>query len=556
MIVICFLVLIGNLDSFCWKGVLFAATTITTSSGTIFAELATGSTFPTHAMTSSSSNPVNNSHGVPEIQTGHSVILSLLDLKSAVLSTLSPNEIFPTIDSVADVSMETSSSLNPVSVDNRAVGTDATLSAMEVVVIATGVALLSLATVVISIALTFLIRRRTRQKAYLRVRHASQAELCVHYVQNTAASVAARDAAMEQLFQSLASIDPDIQTPDYNDSPTDGERCMSPTDSIASTGFIGTKTKPHSRSLPSLKNLCAHEEALSCTLTGRVFGANSGKLGARSRSLTERAALGVDLTGTKSATRSHSEKLLKNRLVLLPAAAAKCFEKKGRNKSIGRHTPSFSRLVKFGVFGGPSTKRKSEKESVPCVVESHGGARTVAAAAAPDRRRSSTSLLDFKVPSMSSIMQDIGPMLTAFQCANEPATDQLSVQSGSPSPGDNTQNSDKPMYSHSGKNEEEEDDDNGQYNNGRCNSHITLQPEIQNSKINRNSDTTIYIDDKLEASGPNKQKVPSFEEVRNNYYLHGSSSKTTKGVVFSSVGHLETSCKERAVGDHIKQTIS
>lgn len=395
------------------------------------------------------------------------------------------------------------------------------------------------------------------------MRHASQAELCVHYVQNTAASVAARDAAMEQLFQSLASIDPDIQTPDYNDSRTDGERCMSPTDSIASTCFIGAKTKPHSRSLPSLKNLSAHEEALSCTYTGRVFGENSGKLGTRSRSLTERAALGVDLTGTKTATRSHSEKLLKNRLVLLPAAAAKCLEKKGRNKSSGRHTPSFSRLVKFGVFGGPSTKRKPveeeeervEKENVSCVVESHSGAKTVDAASA--RRRSSSSLLDFKVPSMSSILQDIGPMLTAFQCANEAATDHLSVHSSSPSPSDNTQNSDKPMYNQlSGKKEEQEDDDdNRQYNNGRCNSHTTLQPEIQNSKINRNSDITIYIDDRLEVRGPNKQKVPSFEEVRSNY-LHGSSSKTTNGIAFSSVGHLETSCKERPVGDHIKQTIS
>lgn len=387
------------------------------------------------------------------------------------------------------------------------------------------------------------------------MRHASLAELCVHYVQNTAASVAARDAAMDQLFQSLASIDPDIQTPDYyHDSQTDGERCMSPTESIASTGFIGVKTKPHSRSLPSLKNLNAHEEALSCTFT---VGENSAKMGARSRSLTERAALGVDLTGTKSASRSHSEKLLKNRLVLLPgAAAAKRFEKKGMIKSSRRRTPSFSRLAKFNVFGGQSAKRKPVeeeepvvKDNVPCVVESHCGARNVVAAAS-DRKRSSSSLLDFKVPSMSSILQDIGPMLTAFQFAKEPATDQLSSSTS-----DNTQDSDKLMDTQLSRQKEEEDENRQYNNNARCNSHTTLQPEFQNSKVNRSSDITIYIDDKLEVYGPNKQKAPSFEEVRDKC-LHGSSNKIAKGKAFSPVGHLETSCKDRAVGDHIKQTIS
>lgn len=364
---------------------------------------------------------------------------------------------------------------------------------------------------------------------------------------------------MEQLFQSLASIDPDIQTPDYYyDSRADGERCMSPTESIASTGFMGAKTKPHSRSLPSLKTLNAHEEALGCTFTGRVFGENSGKLGALSRSLTERAALGVDPTGTKPASRSHSEKLLKNRLVLLPVAAARRFEKKGKNKSRRRRTPSFSRLAKFSIFGSQSTKRKpveedsAEKENVPCVVESQSGAGNVPAAAS-DRKRSSNCLLDFKVPSMSSILEDIGPMLTAFQYASEPATDQLSTHSGSPS--DNTQNSDKLMDNQLLGQKEDKDEENRQYNNGRCNSHKSLQPEIQNSKITRYSDITIDIDDKLKLCGPNKQKVPSFEDVCNKY-PHGSSNTITKCIAFSSVGHLETSCKDRAAGDHIKQTIS
>lgn len=495
--------------------------------------------------------------------------------------------VFPTVHSVDDDAALTSSGtfnlVNGIEMENEEQGRDV-FAPKEVVVIAICVVLLSLVIVVLAVVMTFLIRRRTRRKAYLRVKHASQTELAVHYVQNTPASAAARDAAMEQLFQSLASIDPDVQTKDYcpmNCSAAD-DRCLSPTESIASVDFGGSgKGKACSRSMPSLKNLNAHEEALNCTVAaGLLHHENSGRFKGRSRSFTERAALGVDAVGrAKVASRSHSEKL-KNRVLLPTAAAGKRFEKKKSNKANRRSAPSFFRLAKFGLLRTQSKRQKAadaETEDagaqLPCVSQPSEAAVAVCFDSKPD----SNSLLDFEMPNVSPIFNDIGPMLTALHHhhhhhhpnhhRHQSRTSQLSVHSSS-----NTQlgnNNDNDMRtSHTSMQSATDSSSNrpelcGDNNNRANHSRVSLQSGyIQNGKAHRSSDLTIYVDAVSEVDAPGGQKVPGLEEVRDENLLCRSRQKLGNSAIetarksFSSVGHLHASCKDVSFDNHNKQTIS
>lgn len=411
-----------------------------------------------------------------------------------------------------------------------------------------------------------------RRKAYLRVKHASQTELAVHYVQNTPASAAARDAAMEQLFQSLASIDPDVQTKeDYCQMTCAADdRCLSPTESIASVDFGGGNGKACSRSMPSLKNLNAHEEALNCTVTS-ILHENSGKFKGRSRSFTERAALGVDVVSrTKLASRSHSEKL-KNR-VLLPTAG-KRFEKKTNKSANRRSAPSFFRLAKFGLLRTQSKRQKAlDAEAdvgvrAPCIAPTLEATDVVCS----DSRRDSSSLLDFEMPNVSPIFQDIGPMLTALHDHHHHhqsrGASQLSVHSNSNAQLGNNNNNDNGMRTSQTSMQSARDNNRqqqpGKSNNRGSNSRVSLQSGyLRNGRTHHSSDVTIYVDAVSEVdTAPGDQKVPSLEEVRDEN-LRRSHQKPRNSAIesarkaFSSLGHLQTSCKDVSVGNHNKQTIS
>lgn len=379
---------------------------------------------------------------------------------------------------------------------------------------------------------------------------------------------------MEQLFQSLASIDPDVQTSkDYcpmNCSSAD-DRCLSPTESIASVDFGGSggKGKACSRSMPSLKNLNAHEEALSCSIVAGALHENSGRFKGRSRSFTERAALGVDaaMGRAKMASRSHSEKL-KNR-VLLPTAG-KRFEKKS-NKANRRSAPSFFRLAKFGLLRTQSKRQKAADAGaedaaaqLPCILQPLDATDAVCS----DSKRDSNSLLDFEMPNVSPIFNDIGPMLTALHhhhhrhpTHHHSRTSQLSVHSSSNAQlGNNNNNNDNDMRN--SRTSMQSATDSRDSNNRGNHSRVSLQSGyIQNGKAHHSSDVTIYVDAVSEVDAPGGQKVPSLEEVRDEN-LRRSHQKPANSTIdsarksFSSAGQLHTSCKDASFDNHNKQTLS
>lgn len=266
-----------------------------------------------------------------------------------------------------------------------------------------------------------------RQKAYLRVKHASQTELAVHYVQNTPASAAARDLVMGQLFESLASMDADGPN-DFQIAYSSDDQCLSPTESIGCE-LVDGKNRMYSRSMPSLKNLNAHEEALNCHFSFTPSDIAGGKRKGRSRSFTEKtvSGVGIEAARNKSALRSHSEKL-KNRLAVL--TPRKRFEKK-KDKS---NRSSFSRFAKFNILRGQSSKQKAvnareqqhdqtitAEQTTPLTripSELDVSVVVVAADNNGDLERAkcySTSLSDFEMPNVSPILHEMKPMFAALQ---------------------------------------------------------------------------------------------------------------------------------------------
>lgn len=272
-----------------------------------------------------------------------------------------------------------------------------------------------------------------RQKAYLRVKHASQTELSVHYVQNTPASAAARDLVIEQLFESLASMDGDGHN-DFQIAYSSDDQYLSPSESIGDE-LVGGKNRMYSRSMPSLKNLNAHEEALNCNFSFVPSDVTVGKRKGRSRSFTEKTVSGVGIEATrgKNPLRSHSEKA-KNRLAVVSLLTpGKRFEKK-KDKSNRRSTPSFSRFAKFNILRGQSSKQKATNardqqtiandktiaaELTPLTqITSESDGNVVISADNGDLARAkcySTSLSDFELPNVSPILHEMKPMLAAIQ---------------------------------------------------------------------------------------------------------------------------------------------
>lgn len=372
----------------------------------------------------------------------------------ALTSDYSAPEDPSTMSLSSSSSYFSSSSSNPLSVHHsedpaKRSEIGSTLERTDVIIIAVCVTLVSLVIIVMSVVMTFLVRRRMRRKAYLRVKHASQSELAVRYVQNTSES-AQHDSALEQFFESLHdSAGPrhnrnDFESGFSSDDENDRPR-VSPSGSIIIVSdAVAEKSRTQSRSMPSLKNFSAHEEALGYNFVVNNRPSSSfvpGKFKGRSRSFTERAFSRVDAAivnkdPIRDRQKSHSEKGRRSNIVSMLMARKGSERNKAKRASAAAaaapqngnaSTPLFKNLVKINFLKNrDSRKNKADaKEQTKMMskeptIEMERIVTIITAPSDPNLARCSENFSDFKLPSTSPILEDLSLMLAAFNgSANE-----------------------------------------------------------------------------------------------------------------------------------------
>ena len=129
-------------------------------------------------------------------------------------------------------------------------------------------------------------------------------------------------------------------------------------------GIVRTDQK-HSRSLPSLKNLSAHEEALSylhvMSVSPQIVRTPSGVFSKRSRSFTEKSAFGIETSRVKSKIadrkKSHSDRIRRS-VLNASMRATNTQAKPKRNSATG-----FSQIVKLSFLRNLGSARRKEKRS-------------------------------------------------------------------------------------------------------------------------------------------------------------------------------------------------